>query len=238
MRFFILAGLSSLGLLTFSQVQQDANLWTSVGLSADLTKQFSVGYEMQSRFYKNATSLDSYYNEIGLAYEPVKNLEFSTDYRFSTKNKESYYENVHRLCFNAAYGTKFKDLGLSIKGRVRYQIPFDRFGVVNDNIYPDTKNVFRVKGSAKYKHKDFKLIQGFTSFEIYHAVRPKNSISAVDSYRFGLGITIDLPKRQSIDLYYILEREFKSTPFRNHIYGIQYNYDLFKKPYFDKKKIE
>ena len=234
MRIFFLATFSFFGLLAYNQVQQDANLWTSVGLSADMTKQISLSYEMQSRFYKNATTIDAYYNELGISYEPIKNLDFSADYRYSTKNKEGYFENVHRLCFNASYGTKFKDLGLSVKGRVRYQIPFDRFGVINDNVYPDSKNVVRFKAYAKYKHKDFKLIQGVTSFEIYHAIRPKNTISAVDSYRFGAGITIDLPKRHSIDLYYILEREFKSTPFINHIYGIQYNYDIFKNPYFEK----
>lgn len=223
----------------WSQSQVDeAHLWTSVGLNADITDDLKLSYETQVRFAKNVTSLDNYYNELGAEYKLMKGLDVSIDYRYSKKNKEDYFETVHRFCFNTSYGYKFDDLGLKLKLRVRYQLPFDRLGVVNDNIYPDTKNTLRFKLKLDYTPLNLKLIQPFTSFEIYKGIRPVNIYNSIDSYRLAFGATLDLPKRHSIDLYYIFEKEYRSAQYHNHIWGIQYNYDLFKDPLFEKEKEE
>jgi len=215
---------------------QDAQLWTSAALKTDITDDLTVGYEMCTRFNKNVTSLDNYYNELGAEYSIIKGLGVGIDYRFSKKNKENYFETVHRFCFNASYGYKFDDLGLKVKFRARYQIPFNRIGVVNENIYPDTKNTLRFKLSLDYVPVNFKMFQPFMSFEIYKGVKPVNIYNAIDSYRFAIGATLDLPKRHSVDLYYMLEKEYRAAQYLNHIWGIQYNYELFKDPIFEKAK--
>jgi hypothetical protein len=213
---------------------QDANIWISGGVNADLTDNISVSYEMQSRFYKNATALDSYINEIGVAYQPIKNLEFSGDYRYSRKNQESHYEGVHRIALNASYDYKISGSGVKLKARVRYQIPFNYLGVINDAIYPDNRNVMRFKLSAKYTPTNLKKIEPFASYEIYKALNPKNIYNPIDSYRITFGVSFNLPKRHSVDLYYLLEKEYRSIPQLNHIFGIQYGYDIFKDPVFSK----
>ena len=228
---FLLFSLAIFSSISMAQVH-DANLWTSVGLSGDLTDKFTLNYETQTRFYKNATTLDAYYNELGVDYSPLKPLTFSIDYRYSRKNKESYFEGIHRFCFSTTFTQKFDDLGLTFKARVRYQIPFNRLGVVNDNVYPDSKNVLRFKIGVKYRTVNLKWLQPFTSFEIYKGVKPVNQYNAIDSYRFIVGFTLDLPKRHSIDIYYMLEKEYRSVQQLNHIYVIQYNYVLFKDPIF------
>lgn len=215
---------------------QDAQLWTSAALKTDITDDLSVGYEMCTRFNKNVTALDNYYNELGAEYSIVKGFAAGIDYRFSRKNKEGYFETVHRFCFNTSYGYKFDDLGLKIKFRARYQIPFNRLGVVNDNIYPDTKNTLRFKLSLDYIPVNFKTLQPFTSFEIYKGIKPVNIYNSIDSYRFTIGATLDLPKRHSIDFYYMLEKEYRAAQYLNHIWGIQYNYELFKDPIFEKEE--
>jgi Protein of unknown function (DUF2490) len=213
---------------------QDANIWASAGVGADLTKNISLSYEMQTRFYKNATALDSYINEIGIAYEPFKNAEVSGDYRYSRKNQESHYEGVHRLALNLAYDYKIDGAGLRIKARIRYQVPFNYLGVINDAIYPDNRNVMRFKLSAKYTPTNLKKIQPFASYEFYKALSPKNIYNPIDSYRVTFGVSFDLPKRHSVDLYYLLEKEYRSVPHLNHIFGIQYGYEIFKDPVFEK----
>jgi hypothetical protein len=222
--------------LKLSAQSQDANLWVSGGVGADLTDKLSVSYEMQARFYKNATALDSYINEIGLAYEPLKNLELSGDYRYSRKNQESHYEGVHRIALNIAYDYKLDGTGLRLKARVRYQVPFNYLGVINDAIYPDNRNVMRFKIGAKYTPTNLKKIQPFANYEFYKALSPKNIYNPIDSYRITLGVSLNLPKRHSIDLYYLLEKEFRAIPQLNHIFGIHYGYDLFKDPVFEKPK--
>ena len=47
----------------FAQVV-DAELWTGLGLKADLTKKLSLKYETQGRFNQNASILKTYYNEL------------------------------------------------------------------------------------------------------------------------------------------------------------------------------
>ncbi|MBK9190589.1 MAG: DUF2490 domain-containing protein [Crocinitomicaceae bacterium] len=210
---------------------QDANLWLSAGINADLTDKLSVNYSMETRFYKNASVLDSYINEIGAGYEIVKNLQLGIDYRYSRKNQEGYFEGVHRIGADISYSYKL-DIGLTLKARARYQLPFNYLGVINDAIYPDNRNVSRFKISAKYKPTNLKKVLPYTGYEIYKSFSPKNQYSAIDSYRFTFGVTFDLPKRHSVDLYYMLEKEYRSAPQLNHIYGIQYNYDLFKDPVF------
>ncbi len=213
---------------------QDANVWISAGVGADLTDKLSLSYEMQTRFYKNASALDSYINEIGVAYEPLKNLELSGDYRYSRKNQESHYEGVHRLALNISYDYKIDGAGLRIKARVRYQVPFNYLGVINDAIYPDNRNVMRFKIGAKYTPTNLKKIQPFASYEFYKALSPKNIYNPIDSYRMTVGVSLNLPKRHSIDLYYLLEKEFRATPHLNHIFGVHYGYDIFKDPVFKK----
>jgi hypothetical protein len=222
---------------SFAQVN-DAQLWTGAGISVDITDDFVLSYEMQTRFYKNVTALDNYYNEIGAEYKLFKGFTTGIDYRYSKKNKEGYFETIHRFCLNAAYSYKLDDLGLRLKFRARYQVPFNRVGVVNENIYPDTKNTLRFKLTVNYTPLNFKMLQPFTSFEIYKGIKPVNAYNSIDSYRFTIGATLDLPKRHSIDLYYMLEKEYRAVQYNNHIWGIQYNYELFKDPVFDEPKTE
>ena len=49
-------------ILSFGQ-NQDAQLWTGLGLKADIGKKISLKYETQARFYKNVSTLRTYYNE-------------------------------------------------------------------------------------------------------------------------------------------------------------------------------
>src|SRR5687768_4939849 len=95
----------------------DACSWTSAAVNADLTDDFSVGYATEVRLFKNATSLDSYINEISLNYKPLKGMSLGLDYRYSRKNQEGYYEGVHRFGADVSYEQKFDDLGLRLKVR-------------------------------------------------------------------------------------------------------------------------
>jgi hypothetical protein len=233
---FVLTGIVLLTLSSYGQTR-DANLWTAAALNADITKKFALSYGMELRMYKNASTIDSYINEIGASYKPIKRLSFGLDYRYSRKNQEGYYEGVHRFGAETAYEVKFSDLGLRLKFRARYQLPFNYFGVINDAIYPDNRNVFRFKVAAKYTPVNLDKVLPFVSYEFYKAVSPKNN-SAIDSYRLTFGVSFDLPKRHAIDVYYMLEKEFKATPGLNHIYGIQYSYDLFKDPIFEAPEVK
>lgn len=227
----LFAFLGLIGMVGHAQYQ-DANMWLSAGVNADLTKQLTVSYATEVRLFKNVSTLDSYINDLSASYEPIKNLSFGLDYRYSRKNQESHFEGVHRFGADVSYQYKLDALGLRIKGRVRYQIPFNHFGVINNAVYPDNRNVMRFKLAVKYIPVTYKKIQPFTSYELYKAISPKNIYNPIDSYRLTFGVSFDLPKRHAVDVYYLLEKENRATPSLNHIYGVQYSYDLFKDPVF------
>lgn len=212
------------GLSSYSQ-EKDALLWTGLGVKLDVTKDVQISYETQTRFNKNVSTLAQYYNELSLKYNLFKGFDLGGSYRFSQKRRSFNFVNGNRFCVDASYG-KRSDLGIKASARARYQYSFNRIGVINDIIFPDTKSLFRIKGKLAYRNDDFKIIQPFLLAEWFTALRPQSQYGTTDAYRFSFGIDLDLPAKHELKLAYINEKEFGSTQSNNHIYVIQYNYAI------------
>ena len=221
-----------ISILSFGQ-NQDAQLWTGLGLKADIGKKVSLKYETQARFYKNASTLRTYYNEFSATYEVVKNMGIGVSYRYSRKNKESHFAGENRFCLNADYSIKLAETGLRFKTRARYQLAFDRPGVINDVIYPNIGSTFRWKFNLKYKNDDFKRVSPFAGYELFKAIQP-SEFKGISADRIYAGIDFDLPKRHELGIKYIYEKDYSSQQNVTHNYVIQYNYSLPSK-WFKKK---
>ncbi|MFT4599918.1 MAG: hypothetical protein ACI857_000085 [Arenicella sp.] len=218
---------------SFGQIKKDVNFWTGVGLEMELIKDLSVGLETQVRFNDNASSFNQAYFELSADYKIIKGLNAGLIYRYARKH-DDYYFNQNRFAFDLSYRYKL-DFGLSFKTRARYQHSFDRLGEVN-GIYPSRKNIYRHSFKIAYTNKEFKLISPFVGAEIFHAIQPTNSNAGfLDTYRIKAGVNLDLPKRQSVKLFYTFEHENRAADNRSFIYGIQYNYE-FKSLAKKKKK--
>jgi hypothetical protein len=209
----------------FSQ-NQDVNTWTGMSVSKDLNKKFTLAYEMQTRFYKNSTTLKTYLNQVGLEYELVEGLDASFEYRFSRKKKDYYFLSENRFMLNLSYGYKIDPANIKLSVRARFQNEFDRLKVINNFIKPTIENKFRIKFTVKYKNPDFKLIQPFLAYELFSVLG--NSTSLVSRNRFIGGLGIDLKKGHGVKIYYINQTDLDSPLEKNHIYSIQYSYNLDK----------
>ncbi|MCB9223682.1 MAG: DUF2490 domain-containing protein [Crocinitomicaceae bacterium] len=211
---------------SFSQ-DKDALLWTGVGADLDLTKKISLEFEGQARFKENMSQFNQIYGELGAAHDLMYGFKTGLAYRYSRKFNGDYYYNDNRFCIDVVH--KYKtEFGLDFSTRLRFQHSFDRLTEVN-YILPSTANTLRLSFKTSYKHKDFKRVQPFAGFELFHAIQPKNQYSFIDTYRIKAGINLDLPKRHGFKLYYIYENEYRASDNHNHIYCIQYNYS-FKLP--------
>lgn len=216
----------SVSIIGYSQTK-DAHLWTGAGLSLEVNKKFSVDYKMQTRFYNNANSLRVYLNQIGGVYKIGNGFKVGLKYRYSRKKKEySYFVNENRIILDALYGYKIKDVNTKITARVRYQHAYDRLKTINETITPKTSDVFRLRVVAKYKHPDFKRVQPFVGYEYFKSLNPEPIKFAVNSYRVLAGVSLDLPHKHEVKLNYIFQGSNGTAPEVDHIYAIQYTYNL------------
>ena len=205
---------------------EDAHLWTGAGVSLKVDKKLSFGYETQTRFYNNVSSLRVYLNQIGASYKITKDFKVGLDYRFSRKKKDYYYVSDNRLMFNASYGYKIKPANMKLTVRARYQNSFDRLNTINSTIEPNISNVFRMKVVAKYKNPDFKRVQPFVGYEYFKSLDAEPIQFATNRFRVIGGLHLDLPKKHELKLYYIYQESNKAVPEIDHIYSIQYTYNL------------
>lgn len=208
---------------SFGQVK-DANLWVGYGLDFELTKKISLELESQTRFNNNASSFNQFYTELSAGYKIIKPIDFSVTYRYSRKNSGDYYFSQNRFCFDLSIKHKL-DMGLEFKTRARYQHVFDRLKEVN-YIYPDKANLYRQSFKIGYEHPDFKLLSPYIGAELFYALQPVNPTSKLDTYRLKAGVSVDLPKRISLKIFYTYEYENRTVDNIAHIYGFQINYSF------------
>ena len=104
--------------LIFSQTE-DAHLWTGAGVSTKITKELSIEYQTQTRFYKNASVLRVYLNQIGASYKVTDDFKIGLDYRFSRKKKNDYFVSDNRFMLNASYGYKIKPINTKFSIRTK-----------------------------------------------------------------------------------------------------------------------
>lgn len=225
MKNLILFSLITMSFISFSQTE-DTHLWTGIGLNASLNKKIELNYKTQTRFYKNASTLRVYFNQLGVSYKIAKGLNVGMAYRFSRKlKKDTYFASENRFAFNLSYGYKVKAIGTKFIARLKFQNGFDRLKPINDVIYPNITNKLRIKLTAKYKHKDFKRIQPYMSYEFFKSL-DSQPLEFLIAQRFTGGLFLDLPHKNELKLAYIYQRNNSDIIEIRHIYMIQYTYNL------------
>lgn len=225
----------SVSILGYSQIH-DTHLWTGAGLSMELNDKVSVDYKMQTRFYKNAGALRVYLNQIGGTYKVGSGIKVGLKYRYSRKKKDYYFVNENRIILDGSYGYKIREINTKLTARIRYQHAFDRLTTINETITPNTSDVFRIRLLAKYKNRDFKRVQPFIGYEYFKSLNPEPINFPVNAYRILAGVNLDLPFKHELKLNYIYQASNKSAPEVDHIYAIQYTYNLSGLLGKDKKK--
>ena len=211
----------------FSYAQNDdAHVWTGVGVSYDVIEDITIDYKTQTRFYKNASSLRVFMNQVGASFKITKGVKAGVDYRYSRKKKDYYFVNENRFILYGSYGYKIPEISTKISARVKYQHSFDRLNTINETITPNTSDVFRIKISAKYKNSNFKRVQPFVGYEYFESLNATSNQFGKTRYRISLGLNLDLPMKHAVKLNYIYQSTQKTIPEVDHIFAIQYSYDL------------
>jgi len=165
------------------------------------------------RFKDQISTFNQTFFEVSLSYKDSNGLRINIPYRYTIFEDKM----KHRLSFGASYQYSFKPVSL------KYRIKYYRLYENGEPLGTDGKalgDLIRIKFTIKYTTG--KKTNPYISGELFHLLNTtKNSL---DEYRASFGIEIDLPRKNSINIFYIFKKEdiTKSSPNEINVFGLSY----------------
>lgn len=210
-----------------SQQSNDAGMWATLSIQHPLTKKINFVLDQELRLRENYQRINLFYTNIGIDYKFNKYLKISPTYRAIQKKRlDGTYSYRHRLMLDISLKKKFNKI--SVGERIRYQAEVQ-------DLYTSKKGklveqYLRLKTDVKYSIND--RITPYISCELryqIHAPRGDGPLYDKGFHRIRnvLGIEYEINKKNSINLYYLIQSEFDiSTPESIYILGIGYTFTI------------
>lgn len=206
---------------------EDAGMWATVTIQKSLTKRMSLTLDEELRMRENYQRINLFYSNLGLSYKFKKNIKGEFSYRAIQKVAlDQTVSYRHRLQFDLTLKTKINFF--TVSGRVRYQTEVQEFYSSRKGKIPE--NFLRFK--IEIKAETGKLYSPYISSELRYQINsPRGKLP---DYNMGFhrirniaGIEFKLTKRKTLNLYYVIQREFDIVrPENIYITGIQYIYEF------------
>ncbi|MGB0428847.1 MAG: DUF2490 domain-containing protein [Bacteroidia bacterium] len=205
---------------TTVHVVQDLESWTSARLNYKVNKKLDLKFSQNLRMQHNSSEFNNYFTELGIKYEPLKNLSLELETRYGVNAKKSGNFKYLRLFYAAKY--KYKIERLELGARIAYQnvntmsvSAFD-FAIAEYN--------WRYQFKAGYNIKGFKLDPEI-AFEGFRKNTTANT-PGFDKYR--IRISTDYKKKDfKISPFYAFEHELNEEyPLNASIIGLNFTYNL------------
>ena len=189
--------------LLFAQ-EQDFQLWSKLGASYDLNKDFSLSLDQGFRARENASLPDVNFSNLSLKYDLIKKWSVAIGYRYITDfDLSQNISTSHRIYTDINYRKKKKRW--LMKNRLRYQ-------------YQEENFTLRDKASLSYNIRKTPL-EPFTAFELFF------KDSEFKKWRYTLGASYPFLKEFDIDAYYRIQQSFNTNnPKQLHILGLVIEY--------------
>ncbi len=200
-----------------SQVN-DAGVWAGFGVEKQITQAFSVEFAHDSRFNENVSELRSIINEIGVNYKFDKKSQVSLFYRyFYQLQLNNQYIPGSKIYADYSYKTGVGNFDMSL--RLRFQIQQKNIFVFDSD--GSTRSAVRPKYSIKYK---LGKTEPYLSAEAYFPVF-YNGYKPLDKIRICAGIGYSFNKMHSIDLGYMVQKEyFTKNPLTDFVFQAGYKF--------------
>ena len=187
----------------------DNEFWTSITFEKKLPLSFKIELEQELRFKDQLSTFKQTFSEVSVSYKVFKGLSFNIPYRyiiFEDKIKQ-------RLSLGGSY--KFSLKPISFKTRTKFQRTYED--------EEDQDDLIRNKMSIHYKWN--KKIEPYVSGEIFHI--HNTGKDQFDEYRFSFGLAVNLPRKNSIKIFYVFKKEdiTKSNPGMINVFGVGYGFE-------------
>ena len=207
-------------LLLLSQLafaETDTQLWMSTNVRKKVIKDWRVEYTQHLRFTDNVSQVESIMPEFELRYKPIKPLSMKIGYRYIyERTKNGDFEPAHRYHVQVSTGKKFGPVNVGYRLRYQEKHEEDEYDYTN-----------------RLRNKFSLTIDTESSFEPVIFAETFSDIRAipVDSskLRLGTGLEIDLPKKMSLSIDYLYQRDFLRNDRVEHIARVNYQIKVPKK---------
>jgi len=189
----------------------DNQSWTSVGFEKKLPYSFKLKFEQELRLEDQASTFKQTFSEFSLSYSVFKGFKIEIPFRYMVYKDKT----KQRVSFSGSYKYSFKPV--SLKHRTKYQSTYEKQGEISEEL-------IRNKFSIMYRLN--KKIEPYVSGEFIQLDGAHNYL--LDETRFSFGLTYELPRKNSMKIFYTLKNEDKTKKNPNEIgiFGLSYNFSL------------
>ena len=191
----------------------DNQSWTKMSVEKKLTYSLKLKLSQGLRLKDQLSTFNQAFFEVSLSYKDSNGLRINIPYRYTI-----FEDKIkHRLSFGASYQYSFKPV--SLKYRIKYYRLYENGEPLGEDGVT-LGDLIRSKFTIKYKTG--KKTNPYISGELFHLLNTNNN--PLDEYRASFGIEIDLPRKNSINFFYILKKEdiTKSSPDEINVFGLSY----------------
>ena len=191
----------------------DHQSWTKISLEKKIPFSLKLELSQGQRIKNQLSTFSQAFFEMSLSYKDSNGLRINIPYRYTI-----FEDKIkHRLSFGASYQYSFKPVNL------KYRIKFYRLHENGEPIGEDGEalgDLIRSKFTIKYKSG--KKTNPYISGELFHLLNTNNN--PLDEYRASFGIEIDLPRKNSINIFYLFKKEniTTSSPDEINVFGLSY----------------
>ena len=191
--------------------------WSKVSLDKKIPFSLKLQLVQGLRFKDHVSTFNQAFFELSLSYKDSNGLRINIPYRYTI-----FEDKIkHRLSFGVSYQYSFKPV--SLKYRIKYYRLYENgepLGEGGEALGDLIRNKFTIK------YKSGKKTNPYISGEWFHLLNTDNN--PLDEYRVSFGIEIDLPRKNSINIFYIFKKEdlSKSNPDKINVFGLSYTFKL------------
>ena len=187
--------------------------WTKISFEKKIPYSLKLELSQGLRLKDQISTFNQAFFEVSLSYKDSNGLRINIPYRYTI-----FEDKIkHRLSFGASYQYSFKPV--SLKYRIKYYSLYENGEPLGED-REALGDLIRSKFTIKYKTG--KKTSPYISGELFHLLNTNNN--PFDEYRASFGIEIDLPRKNSINFFYILKKEdiTKSSPNEINVFGLSY----------------
>lgn len=224
--------------------QDDAGLWTSIGVEKKLTKKFSLGLDGEFRSRNDFRTADRWSIGLDAGYKLKRWLKLSAGYVFIDDNRTekisfntdgsynnwrpSYWTTRHRLYAGFTLEAPLGRFNFSLRERWQYtyrpsattdRYDFDNSKWEDTDVRSKAANVLRSRLQVEYDIPNCKVTP-YANAEI-------NNAWSIEKVRYTVGANWKITKQHSVGLYYRLQHTSASADEEKanlHIVGAGYKF--------------